>query len=589
MENLCLVKRVDQQLIEIIRDENIRTVYQPIVSLIDGGIKGYEALSRGPAGSCLERPDVLFKAAEDNGMLWELEYLCRMKAIERAHEILPNTTLFINVDPRIIKHPKFKSGFTRDFMKKNNMNPSNIVFEITEKSAIEDFKSFRRTLNHYIDQGYQIAIDDIGAGYSGLRMLAETHPQFIKIDMELIRDIDKKSLNQSLVKTLVSFGTTTNIKVIAEGIETIDELNTLIDLGVEYGQGYLMQKPSSEFLTPSLPIIKVIAEKQRRKEQFFTQTTSSLPIGEIARFDKGVGPSTKSNVIYDIFNTNPAIYGIPVVDNEKPVGLVMRNSFYANLSTQYGVAVFMNRNISLLMNKHPLIVDYKTPIAQVTKLALGRREEDLYHYIIISKDDKYYGVTTVKNLLECTTQLELNKARHSNPLTALPGNIIIEERIRQALDEGEDCCFVYFDIDNFKAYNDVYGFEKGDTIIVHLADAIKGVLHHLPEENYFLGHIGGDDFIAILHTERVWELCNLIVSVFDEKVPQFYREEDQKNKFIVTQNRKGELEKYPFVSLSISILNSKKKSFTNVYELSEGLSSLKKQCKRVSGSCICMD
>ncbi|MFZ5354724.1 MAG: EAL domain-containing protein [Bacillota bacterium] len=418
----------EELLRKIVEEEQIYTLYQPIASLIDGSILGYEALSRGPKGTALENPGALFEEAVKNNMLWELEYLCRKKAIYGARDIIKNKNLFINVDPKVIYDDRFKSGMTKDFISVYDINPSNIIFEITEWSFIEDYRNFKSVINNYINQGYRIAIDDTGAGYSGLRMLAEMHPNYIKIDMELIRDIDKKVINQALIKTLNDFAAATNMHIIAEGIETIDEITTLIDLGIKYGQGYLLQRPNHEFLEINTHIKELILDRQRQKLKQSTYTTNSMPIGEIARFDKSVTPMTTGSTVNEIFSKNPSIYGIPVEDNGIPVGLIMRNNFYANLATQYGVAVFMNRPIKLLMNKNPLIVDYNTSLAQVSKIAIGRREEDLYDYIIITKNDRYYGVTTVKSLLEHTTQLELNKAKHSNPLTGLPGNINLETK-----------------------------------------------------------------------------------------------------------------------------------------------------------------
>lgn len=570
---------------DIIRKNRISTVYQPIVSLTDGGIIGYEALSRGPAGTPLERPDKLFKEAEDNNLLWELEYLCRMNAIERAKPILQSKYLFINVDPKVIDNDKYKTGFTRNLASTYNVNPMNIIFEITERTAIEDYKKFRRAIDNYINQGYRIAIDDTGAGYSGLRMLAEIHPQYIKIDMELIRDIDKKPINQTLIKTLHDFAVTSHMSVIAEGIETVDELNVLIDIGISYGQGYLLQKPSKDFSEINPIIREMIINKKKQKEKQYFYTTGSMPIGEIARLDSCISSTTTGNIVNRMFTNNPAVYGIPVVDNGNPVGLIMRNNFYANLATQYGVAVFMNRPIRLLMNKNPLIVDYNTSLAQVSRIAIGRRDEDLYDYIIITKDSKYYGITTVKNLLEYTTQLELNKAKHSNPLTGLPGNILIEEKLNKLVNLNDPYYVIYFDLDNFKAFNDVYGFENGDKMIIFTAEIIQDCLKEYDNNSSFLGHIGGDDFVAIVLDNEIDRLCHTIIQQFDSQVKDFYKEYDRKSGYIMSKNRHGVEERFNFVTISIAAVSSKNHSFNNSSELGEILSCVKKRCKLDWCSC----
>ncbi len=567
-----------QILEDIIRTENIRTVFQPIVSLLNGDILGYEALSRGPAGSPLERPDMMFKAAEEHNMIWELEYLCRLKALEKAKNIVPSKMLFINVDPKIINDEKFKSGFTKEFIEKSGINAANIIFEITERTCIEDYKTFRKSIDNYINQGFRIAIDDTGSGYSGLRMLAETHPHYIKLDMDLIRDIDKKALNQALVKALLEFANSSNMKIIAEGIETTDELNTLISFGIHYGQGYLLQKPSAEFLDLSPSIKSLIIEKQGQHQNQHVNNLNNIPIGEIARFDSPINPCTTGSTVNDIFKANTNIQGIPVVENNIPIGLLMRNDFYSKLGTPYGVAVFMNRPIKLLMNNNPLIVDYNTSLAQVSNTAINRREENLYDYIIITKNNKYYGITTIKSLLEHITQLEINTAKQLNPLTGLPGNLLIEQNIKKTLDLDEDKYIMYFDLDNFKAYNDTYGFENGDRIIMLTANIIKECLNSNSCEK-FIGHIGGDDFVAIATLDDIEKTCNDIIQVFNNRVKNYYTEADKNNGYIMATNRHGTIEKFPIISLSIAVVDNKKHKFGSPVEVSRQLSILKKKCK----------
>jgi len=235
------------ELNRIIDAQDITTVFQPIVCIKTGHVIGYEALSRGPIDSPLYSPEKLFSLAEKTNKLWDLEYLCRSKAIERASKLSKNKLLFINVDPLILKDEKFKTGLTKDFLTKYNMSPESIIFEITERTSIDDFKSFKKAIDTYVGQGYKIAIDDTGAGYSGLKMLSETKPHYIKIDMDLVRDIDTDSFKQALMRTFVELCKLTGMKLIAEGIETEDELKTLILIGVYGGQGYFLQRPSTEF------------------------------------------------------------------------------------------------------------------------------------------------------------------------------------------------------------------------------------------------------------------------------------------------------------------------------------------------------
>jgi len=574
---------------KILHTKDIKAVFQPIVSLLDGEIFGYEALSRGPKGSVLEKPDTLFPAAEQFNKVWELEFLCRSKAFARANGLPKDKMLFVNVDPKIINDPRFQKGVTLDMLAHYKIDASNVIFEITEKNSIEDYKSFRKVLDNYTSEGYKIAIDDMGSGYSGLKLLAETRPQFIKIDMDLVRNIDKDTLKQALMKAFYEFSVVANMKMIAEGIETIDELNTLINIGIPYGQGYLLQRPATQFLDISPQVKDVIISKNYRKKQEAFHTPLTMPIGEISRRDQGFSAMVTGVQVLDHFNDNPNVMGITILQNDTPVGLLMKNKFLSHLATKYGMAIYTNRPVGLLMDQNFLSVDYNTPLDQVSKSAVARGEDSLYDYIVVTQNDKYYGITTVKKLLEKTTDLEIKRAKHSNPLSGLPGNILIEEKLKLVIAAGQPYSILYFDLDNFKAYNDVYGFDNGDKILCMTAQIIQTQIQDSNERDVFIGHIGGDDFIAVLKDIDVIPVCQRIIDYFDVRIRGFYTEEDKKRGFIVAKNRHGVEEKFPVVSLSIAVLTSVVQNFKNPADLAEAASVVKKKCKLVWESCYCID
>ncbi|MFZ5944908.1 MAG: GGDEF domain-containing protein [Bacillota bacterium] len=578
-------KHLLEQLKKIISNGEIRTVYQPIVSLKDGSILGYEALSRGPIGSSLESPLKLFSTAMENNMVWELELLCRIKALERSKNTLNGHLLFLNVDPRIINDDKFRKGFTRDFLKKYNIDPNNIIFEITEKSAIDDFKNFRKVLNNYLDQGYKIAIDDTGSGYSGLKMLAETCPQYIKIDMDLIRDIDKDFLKQALLKTFHQFASMTNMSIIAEGIETEEELKILVDIGIDYGQGYLIQSPAEGFLKISPLAKEIIRTKNQERNRLYFVSPTTLPIGEIARFEAPISANTTGQEVDHIFRNNLTIHGIPIVDgSNKPIGLITRNKFYTYLSGQYGYALYKVRPIDIIKDSNPLILDYYTPLDQVSWISVTRSGEQLYDNIIITRKHSYFGIITMKDLLVNTTKLELNIAKHSNPLTGLPGNLLIEERLKETI-KYESYAVVYIDLDNFKSYNDVYGFENGDQLLRTTASILSQQLTAVCSSNSsFLGHIGGDDFLIITNKDKVELLCKSIIASFEREKGRFYSEQDKRNGFILAKNREGLFKKIPLLTISLAVVSGTNK-YKNISHLTEKMSEIKERCKEENRSC----
>jgi GGDEF domain-containing protein len=399
--------------------------------------------------------------------------------------------------------------------------------------------------------------------------------------MNLIRDIDKDGLKHALIKTFCDFCRITDIKVIAEGIETENELNTLIDLEVNYGQGYFIQKPLSDLYDLEPELINKIKIRNIKKSYLYFNNSSTLNIGDICKDNLKIDLKCTGAKLIDIFNNNPAVLGIPVVDKDKVCGLIMKDKFYGKLGTQYGFALYINRPVSILMDKRPLTVDIETTIEVVSKLAMTRTAENLYDYIIITKNGLYNGIVTIKDILEKTIELEVNYAKHLNPLSGLPGNILIEQKLKDFILNVSAYTILYIDIDNFKVYNDAYGFENGDRILQFLAEVInKSVSQNCLYDN-FVGHIGGDDFVIMVESHDINGLPELILSSFEKGINKFYSKEDLDRKCIFSRNRHGKEEQYGLLTLSIAGVSNKKMLFKDIYELTEYASKIKKKCKEI--------
>ncbi|MDQ0245282.1 EAL domain-containing protein (putative c-di-GMP-specific phosphodiesterase class I) [Bacillus fengqiuensis] len=230
----------------ILKYKKIHTLFQPIISLNNGCPHGYEALSRGPAGTVFHSPLQLFSYAEKEGCLYLLEKLSRELALKTATPLLAdNEKIFINISAQVIYDSNFTPGHTLSLLNEYGFSPEQVVFEITERSAIHDFDAFREVLYHYRKQGFKIAIDDAGAGYSSLQAITELMPDYIKVDRSLIQHIDKKEVKQNIVEAFVTFAKKTNAALVAEGIETKEELKKVISLGIHYAQGFILSRPSN--------------------------------------------------------------------------------------------------------------------------------------------------------------------------------------------------------------------------------------------------------------------------------------------------------------------------------------------------------
>jgi len=231
---------------EVLKSEAVEAVYQPVVDLVSRSVLGYEALTRVTNGSFV-RPDLLFKAAHEHDMLWRVERMCRGRAMKGARGLQANQMLFLNMEPDSIYDPALRSQATFDLLAEVGLQPKQVVLEMTEHSAVRDPVTFRQILNYLQFQGLRLAVDDVGSGYSGLCSIADLKPDFIKIDMGLIRDIDTDPIKQDLTAAISRFSQRAGLTLIAEGVETPGELACLKSIGVRFAQGYLFARPGPPF------------------------------------------------------------------------------------------------------------------------------------------------------------------------------------------------------------------------------------------------------------------------------------------------------------------------------------------------------
>ena len=205
-------------------------------------------------------------------------------------------------------------------------------------------------------------------------------------------------------------------------------------------------------------------------------------------------------------------------------------------------------------------------------------------YFIKKPVDEGYLYYTVKNL---TRLLAIN--RRVSPLTGLPGNVQIQAELKKHLMKQEEFSVMYLDLDNFKAYNDEYGFLKGDEVIKYTANVITKCIHNDFNQIGFVGHIGGDDFIAIVPYKDTEALCQQIIARFDKGIKSFYNEADIENGYIEIANRKGIVEKFPLVSISIAVVVADKNRFDNILEIGDVSAQVKHAVKSVLGSSYAID
>jgi len=232
-----------QRVQDLISSQRIVTAYQPILRMEDRSMMAVEALSRGARGTGLEAANLLFGAAERHDLTIELDRLCRSRALLCSSRTPGSARIFVNTLPATIRDPQFRDKPLIDFLDRAQVAPRRIVIEITEKLVIENYGLFLETMAYFSGLGMRFAVDDVGSGYSGLEAISRLKPDYLKIDMSLVRNVHESAVNREMVKAIIALGKGIGSEVIAEGIEVEPEFEVLKGLGADYGQGFLLARP----------------------------------------------------------------------------------------------------------------------------------------------------------------------------------------------------------------------------------------------------------------------------------------------------------------------------------------------------------
>jgi len=441
----------------------------------------------------------------------------------------------------------------------------------------------------FFKQGFPVAVDRVGSGFLSLQSITTMRPHYIKIDRVLVHNLNANQYHNQMISSMVDYAHSIGAKVIAQGVETELELIAVLGLGVDCAQGYLFAKPSPipEQLSPGNR--KLIQEcKKKISTKRPAETSLSVSIGEIIEYCPTIEPRELVSKAEFILTSEKA-EGIVVTRDGKPVGLLMKNKLYFQLGTKYGVSLYHNRPVDLVMDKNPLVVDAGLPLDAVSHLAMGRANDSKYDFIIVTENDQYVGSVSITHLLNNVTNLQVRCATNANPLTGLPGNLLIDQKLKSMVEKGVPFAVLYVDLDNFKAFNDKYGFEHGDKALLLTADILRASVDRLCLKEAFLGHVGGDDFVIITGPEEIEALCKAIIQRFDSEIIKLYDPKDLRKGVIIVRNRRGRLDRFPIMTVSIGVAHTLYRNFTNYLEIGGIAAVLKKRAKEIKGSTFVVD
>ena len=556
--------------------------FQPIFRLDDGVVHGYEALLRPPEP--WTDPLELIDAArrEDLGTTLELA-ACRAAVLDFARLGLPGR-LFLNLGASSIIATGGARNQVVQFAIAAKLPPSRLVVELTERENIPDLDRVIATLREMRNCGLAVALDDYGQGYSGMRAWLELRPDIIKIDQYFISGLQVSSAKFEALRGIVRLAESLDTQLPAEGIETLAELAVLRDLGIPMGQGYVLGRPSPD---PALSVPEEVAATLalRQISVFPERSHVQAPhqtVGQLLLPVPHVVPSASNFEVARIFEQAQDVHAIAVVDKGIPLGLINRQQFVDRLSKPFHREIYGRKPCTAFMNARPLVVENDVPIESLTQVLSGEDQRYLADGFIIVSNGRYLGLGTGEALVRAVSALRIEAARHANPLTFLPGNIPITEHIGRLLANGVSFTTCYADLDQFKPYNDIYGYWRGDEMIKLQA---RVILAHVDPVYDFVGHVGGDDFV-ILFQSHDWEArCEAIVRGFREAARSLYNEEDLANDGIMAEDRRGNMTFFRLTTISIGAVEVRPGDFRTPESVASRAAVAKRRAKKL-GNCL---
>lgn len=528
--------------------------FQPILNIHTGKTYAVEALLRNFRDIGFKSIFDLFDTVYQENILYAFDLALREKTFKKFTEITEyeNIKLFYNLDNRLLEMPDFSTGNTNLILKKLKINKENICFEISERHEISAKCSIENVVAHYQDENFCVAIDDFGVGHSGYKLLFDFTPDIIKIDRYLLQDIDKDMKKQLMIRSITNLCTQLGIQVIAEGVETKGELLTCKEIGCHLVQGYLVQRPTQqcrEILSEYNNIINILQKSKRGDNN----------TSKIKRHIQIIEPLYKTQQMKEVVEYFKKCQNTPIVPvlnaKDEPLGIFYENQIKEYIYSPFGISLLHNDTSTKSKLKNFITPCAKSDINSdiATLIEVFSNNPDSAG-IIITKNSMYYGFLSTRAIISIMNEENLIVARDQNPLTKLPGNRMIQKYISEIEIAKNSYIVCYLDLDNFKAFNDVYGFRNGDRVIQLFADIMR---KNLPS-GFFKAHIGGDDFFVATKIYKDENTCvsyiKEVISIFCQSVQELYSKQDRENGYIHAKDRDGKMKDFPLLTVSASIL-----------------------------------
>jgi diguanylate cyclase (GGDEF)-like protein len=559
----------------LLGQRTLQALFQPI---IDGVLRrpiGYEALARGPVGSALHLPDALFAAANTAGRCLELEQACITAALRDFAALQIEGRLFLNVLPQtLLGWPQF-SGWLARRLELLELDPHNLVIELTEHGLTEDQARLSEAVAPLRRLGCDIALDDLGAGASGLKTWSAVRPEYVKVDRYFVSGIEHDPVRAEILRSVVDMARAIGCRVIAEGVENAEQCTLALELGVDYLQGFLFGRPQA---VPRMDGAGLAALDR-------VAATVSVDCAEhLAIPVPDVPDSTPVGQVVEMFRKHPDHTALTVTTAGHPVGVVRRDELLILLSKPLHPEVYNRKPVSAVMDANAVRIDARARLEQVSRLVTGQSDAGRQDDFIITRHGSYLGMGRMIDLLRQITAQQIQAAKHSNPLTGLPGNREIQSHLSQWLSRRRPFIACHLDLDHFKVFNDTYGYARGDQVLMHVADTLTCTVRQRID---FVGHVGGDDFVFLLRSQD-WSLR--LMSLLEDlaaSLPNFYDADHRAAGSIFGRDRDGKERHFALLSASVAVVEIDGSPNATSELVAEQLRRAKKAAKGQAGySCV---
>lgn len=533
----------------------VRHAFQPIVHLDTGLTHGFEALLRGTETLGFKSIAQLFDLAAENGIVEELESQLLTKALTDFANLscAEGLHLFFNIDARSLPEIGRNIPKTLNAMAGLDLSSTQLCLEVSEKSDISQDSAATLALRKARDNGIKIALDDFGEGYARLRLLHEEHAEYVKFDRYFINNVARDPKKKLFVSSLIDMFEVLGIQTIAEGVETDEDLSSCRELGFDMVQGYLVARPTLDHQSLSRSYESLLSARRRdRRSRTSDQHLLREQIVEVPTLNI----ETPMQDVFDAFRTHENARLFPILDaNQRPLGIIRDADLKAYAFSPYGKDLIVNRSFGKRLGDFVRPCPVADIHTQAERILQIYSHNDTLNGVIIVENARYAGFLDNSSLLRVLNDKNLISAREMNPLTKLPGNTAISDFIADALTEDNDTrSLLHFDFDNFKPFNDTYGFRQGDRALLLFAETLRQVF---AGQDYFVGHIGGDDFFVGARGVASADVSRLAYEArkqFAEDVESFYDREARERGSIEARGRDGALRSYPLLTCSAAML-----------------------------------